>query len=524
MGGKERLIEIIKILKANNILSGLNPKKLVKIIEELGPTYIKIGQILSNRPDLIGEDYIEELSKLRKDTIPMDKNEVLKIIEEELDEEKLSLIEHIDYNPIGSASIAGVYKAVLKNQDRVVIKVQRKNIKEKMTTDIRVLKKAVKVLHLNDIIHNVVSIEEVLDELLNNSYEEMNFLKEADNIIEFAEINKDINYIKVPKVYRNLSTEKVLVMEYIDGINIYDKNKLIKEGYDLVEIGNKLANNYLYQALDGAFFHADPHPDNIFIKEGKIVFLDFGMMGRLNNKNRDLLNKTVYSIINEDIKGVEKNLLTLGTPRGKIDHYKLREELNNILNNYKDTPLEDINISSFIKDVMRLLITYKISLPKDITMLIRGIIVIEGTLEIISPQINLISVIKNRASKEEISNIFNKKNISKDAYKLLKNTKHLLEIPEDIHNALTELNNGETKLNVEISDSSKQIDRLEKMVHRIVVCALDVAFIIGASLIARGEVINSEQKFLFYLYVILATIFTIWLFIKMYIDKLNRKK
>ena len=173
---------------------------------------------------------------------------------------------------------------------------------------------------------------------------------------------------------------------------------------------------------------------------------------------------------------------------------------------------------------MRLLITYKISLPKDITMLIRGIIVIEGTLEIISPQINLISVIKNRASKEEISNIFNKKNINKDAYKLLKNTKHLLEIPEDIHNALTELNNGETKLNVEISDSSKQIDRLEKMVHRIVVCALDVAFIIGASLIARGEVINSEQKFLFYLYVILATIFTIWLFIKMYIDKLNRKK
>ena len=524
MNDKQRLIEIVKILKDNNILNGLNPKKLVKILEELGPTYIKIGQILSNRPDLVSDEYIEELSKLRRDTIPMDKKEVLEIIQEELDDSKLELIEYIDTKPIGSASIASVYKATLKNKNKVVIKVQRRNIKEIMTTDIRLLKRAVRILRLNDIIHNIISIEEVLDELLNSSYEEMDFIKEANNIIEFAAINKDIDYIKVPKVYTNISTEKVLVMEYIDGISIYDKENLIKENYNLVEIGNKLAENYLYQALDCAFFHADPHPDNIFLQDGKLIFLDFGMMGRINRKNRELLNKTVVAIINDDIKSVENNLLLLGTAKDTIDHHKLREDLERVLNTYKDKAIEDINISSFIKDIMRLLMNHKISLPRDITILIRGIVVIEGTLETISPQISLISVIKNRAAEEELANIFNKSNITKETYNLIKSTKNLISIPEDLHNALAELNRGETKLNVEISDSSKQIDRLEKMVHRIVVCALDVAFIIGASLIARQKVTTPEQKFLFYLYIILGTAFTIWLFIKMYIDKLNRKK
>lgn len=524
MNEKQRLIDIITILKNNNILSGLNPQKLVKILEELGPTYIKIGQILSNRPDLVNSEYIEELSKLRKDTIPMPREELLEIIQEELDDSKLKLIEYIDNKPIGSASIASVYKATLKNKEKVVIKVQRRNIKEIMTTDIKLLKRAVRILHLNDIIHNIISIEDVLDELLNTSYEEMNFIKEADNIIEFASINKDIDYIRVPKVYKKLSTEKILVMEYIDGINIYDKEKLLKAGYDLKEISHKLADNYLYQALDCAFFHADPHPDNIFIKDGQIVLLDFGMMGRINHKNKELLNKIVIAIINDNIKEVEEKLLVLGTPRDNIDSHKLREDLERILNIYKDKAVEDINISAFIKDVMQLLSEHKITLPRDITMLTRGIVVIEGTLELINPQISLVSVIKKRAYQAEVSNVLNKNNIAKEALNVIKNTKHLINIPEDLHNALSELNKGETKLNVEISDSSKQIDRFEKMVHRIVVCALDVAFIIGASLVVRQGITTKEQKFLFYLYVLLGTFFTIWLFIKMYIDKLNRKK
>lgn len=522
MNGRERLIEIIKIINDHNILKNITPVNLRETLEDLGPTYIKIGQILSNRPDLVPEEYIKELSKLRSDVSPMSYNELLSIINEELDDNKIAEIVRIDKEPLGSASIAQVHKAVLKNNEEVVIKVQRRNIKEIMTSDIRVLKKACSVLHVNELIKGVVKVDEVLDELLNTSLEEMDFIKEANNIEEFKSINEMIHYIRVPKVYKNLSTDKVLVMEYIEGINIYNKQELINNGYDLDEIGKKLANNYIYQAIDCGFFHADPHPDNLFINEGKIVYLDFGMVGKLNTRNKDILNKMIESILEDDIKVVERCLILLSDNNKSVNHTKLRENLRIILDSYKDLPIQDIDISSFITDVMKLLSSNGITLQKDITMLVRGIIVIEGTLELISPNISLIDVFSNRLANS--TSIINKDNISKEVLTIVKSMKDLTSIPHDIHNTLNEITNGDVKFNVEVTDSNKQIDRLEKMVHRVVVCALDVAFIVGASLIASKEIVTKEQKFLFYLYIVIATVFTIWLFIKMYIDKLNRKK
>ena len=490
-------------------------------MEDLGPTYIKIGQILSNRPDLINEEYAKELSKLRSDVNPMEYKEVLEIINDELDDNKLEQIDHIDKKPIGSASIAQVHRAILKDKQEVVIKVQRRNIKEVMVSDIRLLKKACSLLHVNDILKGIIKIDEVLDELLNTSLEEMDFITEANNIEEFNSINTNIHYIRVPKVYKDLSTDKVLIMEYIEGINIYDKDLLINEGYDLDEIGEKLANNYIYQAIDCGFFHADPHPDNIFIQDGRIVYLDFGMVGKLNTRNKDILNNMIMAIIEDDIRLVEKNLLLLCSTKSQVNHSKLREDLRVVIDGYKDISIENIDISKFLSDIMKLLSSHKITLQRDITMLVRGIVVIEGTLELICPNISLIDVFRNRVSK---GNIFTRESISKETLNFIKSMKHISSIPLDIHNTLNEIVSGDVKFNVEVSDSNKQIDRLEKMVHRIVVCALDVAFIVGASLIASKEVVTKEQKFLFYLYIILATIFTIWLFIKMYIDKLNRKK
>ena len=523
MNGKKRLIEIIKVINEHEILKGITPQKLRETFEDLGPTYIKIGQILSNRPDLIGEEYINELAKLRSKVTPIPYNEVLDIINEELDDDRLLLIESIEKEPVGSASIAQVHRAILKNKEAVVIKVQRRNIKEIMITDIKVLKKACQILHVNDVLKGIVKVEDVLDELLNTSILEMDFINEANNIVEFSSINRDIHYIKVPKVYKELSTDKVLVMEYVKGIKIDDKDSLINEGYDLDEIGKKFADNYIYQAIDCGFFHADPHPDNLFIDDGKITYLDFGMVGRLNTRNKDVLNRMIEAILDDDVKVVEKCLLLLSTTKGSVNHNKLRNDLREVLDNYKDLPIQDIDISKFVLDIIKLLSTHKITLQKDITMLVRGIIVIEGTLETVSPSISLIDVFKTRTIKNGLDFVSND-SISKEALNFIKSMKHISTIPQDIHNTLNEIVNGDVRFNVEVTDSNRQIDRLEKMVHRIVVCALDVAFIVGASMIASKEIVTKEQTFLFYLYVVLSSIFTVWLFIKMYIDKLNRKK
>lgn len=524
LSGKERLGEIIDVLKRNDLFGGMNPSKFRTILEELGPTFVKIGQILSNRPDLISEEYTEELSKLRNQVNPMPYQEVLSIISASCDQKLFQTFLNIEPTPIGSASIAQVHKATLQNGDLVVIKVQRPDIKEKMTTDIKLLKKALSVVQAEKIFKNIVSFDDVLDELLNTSIEEMNFTIEASHIEEFYRGNKEFKYIKVPKVYKKLSSEKVLVMEYIEGYQINDLPSLINDGYDLEEISTRLADNYIYQALDLGYFHADPHPDNIIITDGKIGYIDFGMMGRLNERNKNILKKCLYAIFTNDIKEVERNLLIIGDVTGEVNHSKLCQDLNLILEKNKTSSIKDINIAVFASDLMRILGDNNIHLPKDITMLVRGIVVLEGTLEIVNPSINLMQVLKNRIKILDYQKILNKETLAKEAINTVNSLASLNRLPYDLHRIISETSKGETKVNIEVVDLNKHVDRIEKMIHRIVVAFLDVAFILGASLLATNGIETTEQQFLFFLYISVGFCFTVWLFIKMYLDKLNRKK
>lgn len=524
LSGKERLFEIIGVLKKHDILNGMNPTKFRTILEDLGPTFIKIGQILSNRPDLLSDSYIEELSNLRSNVSPMTYQEILDILSAEYDRKLFQIFLSIERKPLGSASIAQVHKAVLKDGTDVVIKVQRENIRETMIADIKVLKKALKMLHVQKMFKDIVSFDDVLDELLSTSLEEMNFLIEAEHILEFYNENKELKYIKVPKVNKKLTTEKVLVMEYISGHNINECDKLIEDGYDLDEIASKLADNYIYQALDIGYFHADPHPNNIIITDGKIGYIDFGMMGRINNRNKELLKQCMLSIFNNEIREVARILLILGDSKNDINHNKLCRDLELIIDKNKSAGIKDINIAKFCKELLNILGSHSITLPKDITMLVRGIVVLEGTLEIISPNINLMQVFENRIKQGSLKAFFNKENFVKEAGHFATSLGSLNRLPYDLHTFFKTTTRGDTKFNIEITDSNKYLDRFEKMIHRIVVCFLDVAFIVGAALMVSNGVHTTEQKFLFYIYVFVGFIFTVWIFIKMYLDKLNRRK
>jgi ubiquinone biosynthesis protein len=502
----------------------MNPVKLKNVLEELGPTFIKIGQILSNRPDLLSGEYVNELGKLRNEVNPMSYQEVLDILNEEYDKNLFQLFLSIERNPLGSASIAQVHKAILKDGTDVVIKVQRRNIKEIMVTDIKLLKKALKMLHVEKMLHNIVSFDDILDELLNITLEEMNFLIEAEHINEFYDANKEIVYVKVPKVVKRLTTERVLVMEHICGTDIYEIDKLKEEGYFVDEIGNKLADNFIYQALDIGFFHADLHPNNIIIADGKISYIDYGMMGRLNNRNKELLKKCMVAIFNNEIKEVERILLVLCDVTGEVDHIKLCKELELILDKNKTVGIKDINITKFANELINILGKYGIKMPKDITMLVRGIVVLEGTLEVICPDISLMKVFENKVKQGTLKNLLDNDNLVKEAGHFITSLGSMNRIPYDLHTLLKSTNRGDTKINIEITDSNKYLDRFEKMVHRVVVCILDVSFIVGAAIMVSNGIETNEQKFLFYLFFIVGFLLTIWLFIKMYIDKLNRKK
>ena len=267
---KDRLKEIIKVLSDNNITEGMNPKKLCKILEELGPTFIKIGQILSTRVDLLSDDYIQELSKLRSKVNPLEFSLIKQILNEAYGDVG-KYFKSIDEVPIGSASIAQVHVAYLKSGEKVVIKIKRPNIDETFKTDIILLKEAVTYLHLNKFV-KVMDLNLVLDDLYNTTLQELDFSNEVNNLIKFKDNNSNEENIDSPIVYTDLCRNNTIVMEYINGLMINEISKLKVKGYSLKNIALALSENYIKQALDDGFFQADPHPDNIMIRENKNIY------------------------------------------------------------------------------------------------------------------------------------------------------------------------------------------------------------------------------------------------------------
>lgn len=507
---KDRLKEIIEVLKENNITHGINPVKLCKILEELGPTFIKIGQILSTRVDLLPEEYTNELSKLRSNAIPLDFQTVKNILNESYgDVDKY--FKSIKHTPIGSASIAQVHIAYLTNGEKVVIKIKRPGIDDKIKTDIKLLKEAVSCLHLNKFI-KVFDFNLVLDELYNTTLQELDFSNEVNNLVRFSENNKD-SYIYSPKVYLDLCRDNAIVMEYIEGLKINDTSKLIDCGYNLNNVALLLSENYIKQALDDGFFHADPHPDNIMVRDDKIVYIDLGMMGTLSKKNKILLKNCMKAIISSDYNEVARILLDMSEVTDEVDHMKLVNDIKSILINFGNSSLNDIDITKFIKDMFKMLQENKLILDNDVTMLVRGIGIIEAVLEKLDSNINLVEVLTNKIKKDSFKEAVSIDTIRNVGKTVINSTNGLLKLPGEVSNLITSISNGEIKFKVEFSDSNNHIDKLEKLLHELIITFLD-----GILIICLCFSKSHAQREILGLFVI---VLSVWLLIKMLIDKMH---
>ena len=299
-------------------------------------------------------------------------------------------------------------------------------------------------------------------------------------------------------------------MEEVTGSFINDVEALVSSGYDTNEIGLKLCNNYMKQALDDGFFHADPHSDNIVIQDGKIVFIDFGMMGRVSNRDRELLKSCIVSIVKNDIYGVERALLGLSNVKGEVNHIKLRRDIENILSKNGTLEIKDTDTLAFINSMFKMLQSNNIKLDKNITMLVRGIGVIEGVLELVSPDISLFEVLSNKVKEEAVSEIFNKENAVDLTRSVVNSGSSMIKIPSEVLRLISSINRGEVSFGVELNDSAHKIDKLESMLHQIVIGVLDAALILGASIVKSILLRN--------LYIACAFGMSGWLFIKMYFD------
>ena len=487
MDNRPRLREITAVLRRHQITRGVTPEKLRAILEELGPTYVKLGQIMSLHSDVLPQRYCDELMKLTSEVTPMPFEMVEEVINRSYREDWRHIFASIEKETLGSASIAQVHRAKLLDGRDVIVKVERKGIYDIMARDIGLLKRAVGLLPPVGGLKNVVDLEMVLDELWSTAQEEMDFLKEAANMEEFARNNQNIRYIRCPKLYHEYTTSRVLVMEYIGGCPVDDKETLLKEGYDLGEIGRKLVNNYVKQVMEDGFFHADPHPGNVKVMDGKIVWIDMGMMGRLTNRDRKLMAQAVRAIAVGDIALLESTILDLGDVQGKIDSGKLYGELRDLMDRYGNASMGSIDAVEFFKDTMEIMKDNSIRLPHGMTMLVRGLTQMQGVLLNISPDINMAEIAAGRLKEEMLQSFDFRKEAGKAGRRIYKAAGRTLDIPPLIKVALEEYLKGQARINMEL-DATKNFSKLMRRLVRNVVMGLWVmALLISSSIICTTD-------------------------------------
>ncbi len=433
----------------------MTPEKRCASIDDLGQTFVKLGQIMSMRPDMIPAKYCEELQKLRTNAAPMEPDEVRRVVEHSLQMPLEKAFPTFDFTPLGSASIAQAHKATLATGERVVVKVQREGIHEKMKSDIALLRKGANILKYTPT-GETVDFNMVLDEMWVVSQEEMNFITEAHNIEEFHRLNADVSYVACPAVYREHCTAQLLVMEEIDGIKIDNVEELKKQGYDPEEIAKKLCTNYMKQIMDDGFFHADPHPGNIFIRDGKIVWIDLGMVGRLSTRDQAVFKKAATAAVSRDTGDMVEAILQLGKHTKPIDREVLYADVDAMLSQYLEMSLQDMDLGQIAQQVMELAKKHHISMPSGVTMLSRGVMTIEGVLEDVCPSVNVMDLLSQRFANKAFQHIDWKKTAALDAKAIYESVQKSLSIPALLSDTLRAAQKGELKVRIEQTQSPEQ--------------------------------------------------------------------
>lgn len=496
MKSRDRFQEIIRVFisygfgylidsKFNN--SKKSPINLRMALEELGPTFIKIGQILSTRPDLLPEEYINELIKLQ-DSAPEESFENIKsVFEESINKKIYDCFLYFSKKPTASASIAQVHEAILNDGRAVIVKIQRPNIYNTMKTDIDIIKKIIK-LSKGRIDIDIVDSLAVIEELESTTEKELDFIDESKSIVKFRENNENISPIYAPDVISSLCSEKVLTLEYINGFKINDMKMIEKKGYSNKDIAKKLALSYCKQIFDDGFFHGDPHPGNLLISNGRICFIDFGITGELDEGLKNWLNKAMIAVATGDKNKIVDFILAIGIKRGKVNKGNLYEDVSYLFTTYLNTSLKNIKIAVLLEEMFSIVKNNNIQFPKELAILFRGLVILEGVIAEVDPQLDIISVITSFVkgkNKMLLIKDINEEELVLSAYSFFRDASR---IPSKAVEALSSISDGRAKINFNITDLENSVDHISNMVNRLVGALLISSLIIASSLIISNNV------------------------------------
>ncbi len=458
------------------------------ILEELGPTFIKFGQILSTRPDLIPVDYAEELKKLQDSVPKKPYNTIKDVIEKETGKKIHTTFPYFDEEPIASASIGQVHIAKLKNNKKVIVKVQKPNIEKTIENDISILYDVANLIEGYMPEARQFGPKRLVSEFAKTIRREQNYRREARNATRFHQNFKSIDTLYVPEVHWEYNTRKILVLEYVDGKRFNDFLKSKPTVASKKIVARRINNIYMKMILEDGFFHADPHPGNIIIMKNNVVCLvDFGMIGYIDRELRTQIINLLYALAKEDTEKTIASFIDIGALSDDTDLRQFRSDFHEVLHEYYNTELKEVRVSEMFHDILEVVRTHKVRLPHNFLYLLKVIGEIESLCQELDPEFNLTKNMRpylKKLLKDQMDPKYIIKNIQDG---LISFNDFIWKTPKRFNSIFDKLEHGKLKIEFEHKGLEQTNRHLENASNKITFSVIIAAIIVGSSLLIQSK-------------------------------------
>ena len=481
-----RFKEILAILKKYDLKNGLTPEMTVDLIQDLGTTFVKLGQIASTHPDVLPMEYCEALGALRTNARPLDFADVKQQVEMELGKPLEELFTSFDEKPLGSASIAQVHRAELPTGEIVAVKVQRPGIVETVTNDLAIMEHLVEIYDFVNKDNGGLSLKDLVAELVKTSMEELDFTNEEANLDRFYANNEPREKVTSPKCYREYSTSAVLTEDFVSAPAAEKVDEMGKTDEERDEIAYLVAHNYMEQVMADGFYHADPHAGNVMLTEdGGIEWIDFGMMGTMTGTQRDTLKELILSLVKGDAYGLKRAVLKVATPTGPVNHAALLEMCEDVIGQFIDVDLEEFDTGALISSLASSCTDVGMDVDPFLTNLGRGLVTLEGTIHHISPRLNIMEVLV-----DYLKSSFDPNSLRRAAAGLASHTiesaSAMAALPTRIDQTLDMLQKGHVKFGMEMVVTEQLSRDIRAAAGLVALALISTGLVLGACLLGSS--------------------------------------
>jgi len=483
---------------------------LKKMLEKLGPTFIKLGQVLSTQKDILPKPIQEELEKLQDQVTPVPFNEMNAYIENNLGASLTELFLEFDEKPLASASIGQVYRAKLKDKTEVVVKVKRPGVDELIKTDLQILYRIATLIETKTSWGKINRPLKMWEELKLSLERELDFTGEARNIDNFRQNIKYKN-LKIPKVFFEYTNENILILEAIYGVKVSEREQLLGLGLNLDRLARDLVEIFIMQILEDGYFHADPHPGNIAVTPtGEIILYDFGMVGFLNPWLKEMLISLLISVVNKDFPKIANLLIEL-SQKQDLTPSELKKDVREILNRYYFVPLSSLSLGELLKELINLAQRYEIVIPPEIVLVAKTIVALEGIVKNLNHNLSVAELAEPLAAgllKKRIFKLPSLKRLGLEFYDLFDKVSAL---PGLLESTLTNVEKAKLTLKLEERQLEKHITSFTKSVQFLAIVIFYAAYFLGSPAILNA--LPSEHKgklFIFFTLVYFSGGYILW--------------